>query len=82
MDKKMTILDLQRILGERIMVTLDDSLTQEERQTENEQSKIIMSIGKQMINSANLVLNYEKMLAQTKGLEKSVMPSIIGSVEE
>ena len=81
MAKNMTMLDLQKVLGDRVMVTLDNSLSPEERQTENEQSMLIMNIGKQMINNANLVLNYEKLLAQTKSLEKSVMPSIIGGID-
>ena len=81
MNKKLTMLDLQKVLGDRVMVTLDNSLSPEERQTENEQSMLIMNIGKQMINNANLVLNYEKLLAQTKSLEKSVMPSIIGGID-
>ena len=82
MGKNMTMIDLQKVLGARVMVTLDNSLSQEERQTENEQSKLIMNIGKQMINNANLMLNYERLLAQTKGLEKSVMPSIIGGIDD
>ena len=74
----MTLVDLHNVLGERIKVTLDDKLLPEERETENEQSKIIVDIGKQMINNGKLILEYEKNLAQVKNLEHSVLKEMIG----
>lgn len=49
----MTLVDLQGVLGDRIQVTLDKSLTPEERQTENEQSHMIVNLAKQMINNGD-----------------------------
>ena len=43
----MTLVELQKILGDRIEITLDKSLTPEERQTENEQSALVMNLAKQ-----------------------------------
>ena len=77
-EQKMTLVDLHNVLGERIKVTLDDKLSPEERETENEQSKIIVDIGKQMINNGKLILEYEKNLAQVKNLEHSVLKEMIG----
>ena len=78
MSKAMTLLELQKVLGDRIRETLRDDLTSEERQTENEQSKIVMGLGKQMINVADVTLRYEKLEAQSRCLTNSRMPGIIG----
>ena len=74
----MTMMELQDVLGKRITVTLRDDMSPEERQTENEQSFLIMNLGKQMINNADLILRFEKLQAQTKNLVNSRMPTIIG----
>lgn len=75
---KMTLMELQGILGERIKVTLKEDMSPEERQIENEQSALIMNIGKQMINNADLILRFEKLQAQTKNLKESRLNAIIG----
>lgn len=74
----MTFKELHNVMGDRINVTLQDDLTQEQRQIENEQTKIIISVGKQMINNGKLILEYEKALAQSKALKKSVLAEMIG----
>lgn len=79
-NKSMTLMELQGILGERIKVTLKDDLSPEERQIENEESALIMNIGKQMINNADLILRFEKLQAQTKNLKESRMNAIIGEL--
>ena len=73
----MTLIELQDVLGERIKITLDDNLSSEERQTENEQSAIIANLAKQMINNGDLILRTEKLAAQNKALNKSVAMSLI-----
>lgn len=65
----MTLIELQDVLGDRVKVTLDDNLSPEERQTENEQSVIITNLAKQMINNGDLILRTEKLAAQTKSLK-------------
>lgn len=74
----MTMLELQKVLGDRVNVTLREDMTSEERQTENEQSYLIMNLGKQMINNADLILRFEKLQAQTHNLKNSRMPELIG----
>lgn len=76
----MTLLELQTILGDRITKTLEPDLSPEERQVENEQSALIMNIGKQMINNADLILRFEKLQAQTKSLVESRMEQLIGKM--
>ena len=73
----MTLVELQNILGERVTVTLNPDLTPEERQTENEQSALIVGLAKQMINNGDLILRTEKLAAQTKSLKNSVAMKLI-----
>ena len=65
-------------MGDRIKTTLREDLTTEQREIENEQSKIIIGIAKQMINNGKLILDYEKSMAQAKNLEHSVLKDMIG----
>lgn len=73
----MTLVELQKILGDRINVTLDETLTPEERQTENEQSALVMNLAKQMINNGDLILRTEKLMAQTKSLKNSISMRLV-----
>ena len=73
----MTLVELQNILGARVEMTLRTDLTPEERQTENEQSYLIMNLAKQMINNGDLILRAEKLAAQNRQLEKSVIMGLI-----
>ena len=74
----MTLIELQGVLGDRINITLKDDLTTDEREMENEQSRIICDMAKQMINNGDLILRAEKLQAQTKSLTKSVILELIG----
>lgn len=74
----MTLVGLHKIMGDRIKTTLREDLTTEQREIENEQSKIIIGIAKQMINNGKLILDYEKSMAQAKNLEHSVLKDMIG----
>lgn len=74
----MTLVELHNVMGDRINVTLKDDLSTEEREIENEQTRIIVSVGKQMINNGKLILEYEKALAQSKTLTHSVLADMIG----
>ena len=73
----MTLVELQEILGKRVEVTLDETLSPEERQIENEQSALIVGIAKQMINNGDLILRTEKLAAQNKSLKTSVAMKLI-----
>ena len=75
--KNMTLVELQGVLGDRVRITLDPTLTAEERETENEQSYIVCNLAKQMINNGDLILRTEKLAAQTKSLKESIALSLI-----
>lgn len=74
----MTLVELHEVMGNRINVTLKEDMTPEERTIENEQTRLIISTAKQMINNGKLILEYEKALAQAKTLKKSVLADMIG----
>lgn len=73
----MTLIELQKVLGDRIEVCLRSDMTPEERQEENEQSALIVGLAKQMINNGDLILRTEKLMAQTKSLKESYAMKLI-----
>lgn len=77
----MTLIELQKILGDRVTITLKE-MTPEERQTENEQSVLIVGLAKQMINNGDLILRTEKLMAQTKSLKQSYAYQLITGKNE
>ena len=77
----MTLLELQKILGDRIEITLNKSLTPEEKQTENEQSALVMNLAKQMINNGDLILRTEKLMAQNRSLKNSISMKLVNGDE-
>ena len=76
--REITLTELHDILGARIKMTLRDDLTLEQREIENEQSKIIMELGKQIINNADIIMRNETLKARNKSLTYSVMDELIG----
>ena len=66
----MTLMELQKVLGDRVEVTLKE-MSPEERQTENEQTALTVEIAKQMVNNGDLILRTEKLAAQSKCLNES-----------
>lgn len=73
----MTLIELQKVLGDRIEVCLKSDMSPEERQEENEQSALIVGLAKQMINNGDLILRTEKLMAQTKSLKESYAMKLI-----
>lgn len=75
----MTLVQVQKILGDRIEISLQENKTPEQRQEDNEQSALIMNIAKQMINNGDLILRIEKLASQTRNLKKIVSYEMIGA---
>ena len=59
----MTLLELQKVLGDRISLAIDTTLSIEQRKEEIELSQVISSLAKQMINNADIVLRTNKLVA-------------------
>lgn len=72
----MTLMELQKVLGDRISITLKE-MSPEEREIENEQSFLIVGLAKQMINNGDLILRTEKLAAQSKNLSQSYAMRLI-----
>ena len=77
-EPTMTLLELQSIFGETVRKVRQENLSPEERQIVNEQSALVMNIGKQMINNADMMLRYEKLQAQNANLVHSQLKEIVG----
>lgn len=73
----MTLLELQKILGERIRIANDSELSLEDRKKENEISQTISSLAKQMINTADVVLRTDKLVSEGK-LQDSNIEKLVG----
>lgn len=78
----MTMLELQRILGERVEITNRLNASSEELKKENEKSDIIARLAKQMINNADVVLRTDKLLYENKLQKESAIAKMIGEKEE
>jgi len=73
----MTLLELQIILGQRISLATNQTLSIEERKKETELSQTISSLAKQMINNADIVLRTNKLVADGK-IKDSAIEKMIG----
>ena len=74
----MTLLELQKILGERIEVTNNLSASDEELKKENEKSDMIARLAKQMINTADVVLRTDKLISENKLQKESTIAMMVG----
>ena len=77
----MTLIELQRVLGDRIDILTDKTLSDEKRKAENELSQTISSLAKQMINNADIVLRSDKLIAEGK-LTNPNIAQMIGGHEQ
>ena len=68
----MTLMELQKILGERIRIASDNTLSVDKRRKETELSQTIFSLAKQMINNADVVLRTDKLVAEGKLKESHI----------
>ena len=76
----MTLMELQQVLGERISIANDTTLSAEDRKRENDASHTIASLAKQMINNADVILRTEKLVAEGK-LNNSNIEKLVGADE-
>ena len=73
----MTLLELQKVLGERIEIANSKDVDAETKKTENETSQVIASLAKQMINNADVVLRAEKLALEGKLKKNSSIKGLI-----
>lgn len=73
----MTLKELQLILGERVRLTNDMAMGEDERKKELEKSDMISRLAKQMINNADVILRTDKLIAEGK-LKESTIEKVVG----
>ena len=73
----MTLVELQKVLGERIESANSKDVDAETRKTDNETSQVIASLAKQMINNADVVLRAVKLVAEGKLKKTSSIKGLI-----
>ena len=73
----MTLVELQKVLGERIEIANNRDIDADTRKTENETSQVIASLAKQMINNADVVLRAEKLVSERKLKKTSSIKGLI-----
>ena len=74
----MTLVELQKVLGDRIKIAIDKEVSIEDRKKETELSQTISSLAKQMINNADIVLRTNKLVADGK-LQDSTIEKMVGN---
>ena len=60
----MKLKELQEILGSRIKIATNEELSIERKREEAEISQTVVSLAKQMINNADIVLRTNKLMAE------------------
>jgi hypothetical protein len=75
MNKPMTLLELQAILGERIKIANTET-NSSDRKEQNEQSQMICALAKQMINLADVVLRAEKLTNEVEMCNSTIQGMI------
>lgn len=78
----MTLLELQNVLGERIRLANDRTLTPEERKKETDISQTISSLAKQMINNADVILRTDKLIAEGKLQNSNIEKLVSGDADK
>lgn len=76
--KGMSMLELQKLMGDRIMALENPNLTPEQREIELEHGRAVVGIGKQMINNGRFILDAEKLQATIGTLKHSKANDLIG----
>ena len=68
----MTLIELQKVLGDRVAIHSDMAMDSEERNKEIETSDMIARLAKQMINNADVILRSEKMIREKKLVDTTI----------
>lgn len=72
----MTLIELQKKLGDEIDILTDPRTPAESRKKEADTAAIISSLAKQMINNADIILRTEKLVSEGKMKDSSIVRMI------
>lgn len=68
----MTLIELQKILSDRILVTLSD-MEDDQRMKENEKTSLVLGLSKQMIANQNTIMKAATMVEDSMDLRKKAV---------
>lgn len=72
----MTLLELQKKLGEQIELLTDQRVPAESRKRLADTAVVISSLAKQMINNADVILRTEKLVSEGKMKDSAIVHMI------
>lgn len=78
MADRMSMMELQTVMGNNIRKLENTEMTAEEREITLEHAKAVEKMAKQMINNGRFILDAEKLQAQIGVLTKSKAVELIG----
>lgn len=81
-SSQLTLVDLQKVLGDQIHDILDESKKDYERDRVIENATLTCAVAKQMINNAKVMMNFESQVKDGMDTEHSVLKGIIARDEE
>ena len=78
MASRMSMMELQEVMGNNIRKLENTEMTAEEREITLEHAKAVEKMAKQMINNGRFILDAEKLQAQIGVLTRSKAVELIG----
>lgn len=67
----MTLIELQKIIGDRINVTISD-MSPEQMKIENEKSALVIGLSKQYISTQNTIIKAAQLMGDNEKMKKTV----------
>lgn len=74
----MTLVTLQKVLGEQIETISDQVMEEDERRAAYEKADIISRLAKQMINNADVILRTDKLAGEGR-ISDSTIQKVVGN---
>lgn len=78
MEERMSMMELQAVMGKNIRKLENENMTAEEREITLEHARAVERMAKQMINNGRFILDAEKLQAQIGTLTHSKAVDLIG----
>ena len=67
----MTLIELQKIIGDRINVTISD-MSPEQMKIENEKSVLVIGLSKQYISTQNTIIKAAQLMGDNEKMKKTI----------
>ena len=67
----MTLIELQKIIGDRINITISD-MSPEQMKIENEKSALVIGLSKQYISTQNTIIKAAQLMGDNEKMKKTI----------